>query len=108
MSSGRLPLLDIVFGYNNKWRKIKNSMNLFFCLNKEKRERRLLLQSLHFHLYRYHQLPEVLQQLSNKREGVTDIYESILLNRNSLKDIIVNPPNGHPHNGKRKLSSIYL
>jgi hypothetical protein len=108
MSSGRLPLLDIVFGYKNEWRKIKNSMNLFFCLNKEKRERRLLLESLHSHSYQYRQLPEVLQQLGNKHEGVTDIYESILLNRNSLKDIIVNPPMGHPRNGKRKLSSIYL
>jgi hypothetical protein len=93
MSSGRLNLLDIIFGYdkNNEWKHFKNRMNVYFSLNKEKRERRPLLESLHSFTdtldanERDKQIPILLSELGTKREGTYDIYCAL---RNDVGDLI--------------------
>jgi hypothetical protein len=96
LSSGCMPLLDIVFGDKyNCWTHPKNErMNLFFCLNKEKRERRPLLQCLHTHSFEYAILPYVLSALGKKQAGFNDIYQLLREDENSLLKLIVNQPAG--------------
>jgi hypothetical protein len=78
ISTGRMPLLDIVFENRrgNKWRRFKAEMDIFFCLNKEKRERRPLLESLLSPSFDSGRLPYVLSELGNKQEGHGDLFEA--------------------------------
>ena len=95
MSSGSPALLDIVFGYNREWMGFKNSMNLFFCLNKENRERKRLLDELESKVETA-RLPYVLSELGKKRKltsGVSDTFTCFRNNRSLLIEHIVDSRN---------------
>ena len=95
MACGSPALLDIVFGYNREWMGFKNSMNLFFCLNKENRERKRLLHELRSKVETA-RLPYVLSELRKKRKltsGVSDTFTCFRNNRSLLIEHIVDSRN---------------
>jgi hypothetical protein len=100
MASGDLPLLDIVFGYEKEWMAFKNSLNLFFCLNKENRERERLLEELDSKV-EICRVPYVLSELGKKQKlerGVSDTFTWFRDNGSALIELIVdlrNEETGH-------------
>jgi hypothetical protein len=109
ISTGRMNLLDIVFENKrgNKWRRFKAEMDIFFCLNKEKRERRPLLESLLSPSFDSGRLPYVLSELGNKQEGHGDLFEAFRDKGKLLVHVVVQsrkkPSN---YNLKRKHSEV--
>jgi hypothetical protein len=87
MSHGDMQLLDIVFG-NNEWRQFKNSMNHLFRLNKEKRERRPLLEYLESNNANIALVPYALSALLKTYEGPNDVYHRLRI-ATDLKNVII-------------------
>jgi hypothetical protein len=87
MLDGSIPLLDIVFG-NNEWRQFKNSMNHLFRLNKEKRERRPLLEYLESNNTNTALVPYTLSALLKTYEGPNDVYHRLRI-ATDLKNVII-------------------
>jgi hypothetical protein len=102
MSDGSMPLLDIVFG-NNEWRQFKNSMNHFFRLNKEKRERRPLLEYLESENASIALVPYALSALLKKYEGPNDVYHRLCI-ATDLKNVIIRHSGLLPIKRKRSTS----
>jgi hypothetical protein len=88
ISDGGMPLLDIVFGYDNEWKHFKNRMNHFFWLNKEDREREPMIQYLDCENPNSALLPYVLSPLLTKYKGPNDVYGHLRLMTNLKNHII--------------------